>query len=395
VTLPVKPRVLFVGRTRYDLPLSESLAKKWDALEKHMDYLVLAAAGRVERDDPRFDLSQPPLLVPEGPAFHISLPGRIRRAVDRFGPQVIVVQSPFEGLAALIALWRARSRPKLVIEVHGDWHSAARLYGSRLRRLYAPLAERLALRALRSADATRAVGPATAQLAEEATGRPPIATFPTYSDIESFLVQEPSSLPAVPTAIWIGVLERVKNPELLAQVWPRIAQRKADVRLVVVGSGRLDSVVRNLCARFPESVEWVPRLPASDVARRLDEATVLVLTSTSEGLPRVIIEAFSRGRGVVATAVGGVPDIVVGDRNGALVPLGDAEGFAEALLRVLDDRDLARRLGTNALADAQRFQRTPTEYSREMRTLVDRVREGETSASKEASSSTAEAPNRE
>jgi glycosyltransferase involved in cell wall biosynthesis len=388
----VKPRVLFVGRTRYDLPLSEALAKKWDALEEHIDYVVVAAAGRVEHDDPRFDLSPDLPQGVEGPAFHLSLPIRIRRAVERFRPHVIVVQSPFEGLAALLALWGSPSRPKLVVEVHGDWHSAARLYGSRLRRLYAPLAERLALTALRRADAARAVGPSTARLVAEATGRPPLATFPTYSDVGAFLVDEPPPLPPVPTSVWIGALERVKNPALLARAWPRVAKRMPDARLIMIGTGRLQAVVRRLRARFPASVDWIARLPPSALARRLDEATVLVLTSTSEGLPRVIVEAFSRGRGVVATAVGGVPDIVVDGRNGILVPPGNADALGEALLRVLGDPELARRLGTNALADAERFQRSPTEYAREMRALVDRVREAESCSSRKAESFTASAP---
>lgn len=369
----MKPRVLFVGHTRYDLPLPAGLARKWDALSEQLDYVVLASSGSVTRRDSRFELSRSRGEgVFESVRFYQSLPHRIRRAIKLFQPHVIVAQSPFEGLAALLVLLAAERRPRLIVEVHGDWRSAARLYGSGFRRLYAPLAERLALVALRRADGARAVGSHTGRLVEDATSRRPLAIFPTYSDIQSF-GGPPRPLPPVPTVIWIGALERVKNPELLATAWPGVVARNPQAQLVVLGTGRLEPVVTQLRSAFPENVEWIPRLRPSDVARRLDEATLLALPSLSEGLPRVVIEAFSRARPVVASAVGGVPDIVVSDRNGILVPPADADAFAEALVRVLNDRELASRLGAAALADARRFQWTPAEYAVAVRRLVERV----------------------
>jgi glycosyltransferase involved in cell wall biosynthesis len=371
----VKPRVLFIGHTRYDLPLPPSLAKKWEALEEHFDYLVLASEGRVDRADPRFDVWRTRVQKLESAMFYVSLPTRVRQALKSFGPHVLVAQSAFEGAAALVALRSTKPpRPKLVVEVHGDWRSAARLYGSPLRPLSAPFAERLALAVLRRADATRAVSPYTACLVESATGRPPLATFPTYSDIEAFISRPAQPLPPSPTALWVGTLERVKNPGALVRAWPVVASRVPRARLVFVGSGRLEPLVRRLVSELPNSVERIPRLTPEGVAACLDEATVLVLPSLSEGLPRVVVEAFSRGRPVLASAVGGIPDIVVTERNGLLIPPGDVGALEEALIRILSDRELAVRFGKVALADAERFQLSPGQYADAMRRLVDRVR---------------------
>src|SRR5581483_12507034 len=119
-------------------------------------------------------------------------------------------------------------------------------------------------------------------------------------------------------------------------------------RLVVVGSGSRRAVVERLVAELPGRVEHVPELSPDGVAQALDEATALVLPARHEGLGRVVIEAFARGRGVVATRAGGVLDLVEDGREGLLVDVDDTDALAAALVRVLSDRALAERLGAAA-----------------------------------------------
>jgi glycosyltransferase involved in cell wall biosynthesis len=114
-------------------------------------------------------------------------------------------------------------------------------------------------------------------------------------------------------------------------------------------------------------------LSTQGVARALDEATVLVLPSRSEGLGRVVVEAFCRGRGVVASRVGGIPDIVEDGKTGILVPSGDPERLAYALVRVLTDRGFAERLGAEARSAVEPWLATPEEYARQIRDLVEKV----------------------
>jgi glycosyltransferase involved in cell wall biosynthesis len=105
----------------------------------------------------------------------------------------------------------------------------------------------------------------------------------------------------------------------------------------------------------------------------MDEATALLLPSRSEGLPRIVVEAFCRGRAVVGARAGGIPDIVVDDRNGIVVPVGDARALADAIVRVATDHELATRLGAGAGRDAALWLATPEDYARRTRELVELV----------------------
>jgi glycosyltransferase involved in cell wall biosynthesis len=108
-----------------------------------------------------------------------------------------------------------------------------------------------------------------------------------------------------------------------------------------------------------------------EVAQALDAATVLVLPSRFEGLGRVIIEAFARGRGVVATRAGGVLDLVEEGRQGLLVGVDDDDGLADALSRVLADRTLAERLGAAAHESFPPWNQSADQWAARMRALVD------------------------
>ena len=111
----------------------------------------------------------------------------------------------------------------------------------------------------------------------------------------------------------------------------------------------------------------------AEVARALDESSVLVLPSRSEGLGRVVVEAFCRGRAVVGSRVGGIPDLVTEGETGLLVPPGDARALAETLVRALTDGALAERLGAAARVAIEPWLATPEEYARDVRDLVERV----------------------
>jgi len=88
---------------------------------------------------------------------------------------------------------------------------------------------------------------------------------------------------------------------------------------------------------------------------------------------RVIVEAFCRARPVVATRVGGIPDLVEHDRNGLLVEPGDAQALADAIVRILSDRELAERLSAGAHASADFWTSSPEEFASRVRALVERI----------------------
>jgi glycosyltransferase involved in cell wall biosynthesis len=102
---------------------------------------------------------------------------------------------------------------------------------------------------------------------------------------------------------------------------------------------------------------------------------VLVLPSRYEGLGRVVIEAFARGRGVVASRAGGILDLVDDGRQGLLVDAEDTTALADALVRVLSDGVLAGRLGAAARERFHAWNQKPEQFATRLRALVDAVLE--------------------
>ncbi len=369
----MKKRLLMVGRSRYSVPLSPSLEQKFAALSAELDVRVLAAEGRGDGADPRFRLVRPARpRVLDGPAFYASLPFRVARELRDFRPDAVLAQGAQETALCVLGRRLARVPAKIIADIHGDPAAPARLYGSSHRRFLAPAADALAGYGLRRSDGVRTISAYTSGLVREA-GVEPTAEFAAFMDLEPFLEGAPVPLPERPVALFVGVLERYKAVDVLAEAWRLAAPRVPEAALHLVGGGALREVPARLVADLPAQTRWTESLPTPGVARALDEASVLVLPSRSEGLGRVVVEAFCRGRGIVASRVGGIPDIVEDGATGILVPPGDPGALADALVRALGDRALAERLGSAAFAAVQPWLATPQEYARRIRELVDAV----------------------
>ena len=352
----VTPRVLFVARTRYALPLTPTLQRRFDALADVIDWRQFGTSATGEDvADERFTLvGRFPVARLDGAAFYGALPVRLAREIRAFHPDVLIVQGAEDTALALVARRLARSSVPVVFDVHGDWRNNTRVYGSPGRRLISPVADGLARLTLRHADAVRTVSGFTSGLVRE-QGVEPIATFPAYMDLGPFLESPPAAFP--------DATDRALRRRARAVQGDRRARRG-------VASGRRGTP-RCAAAHRRRGTPREHRSPArrmsrpsasagrSDsirpgVSRALDEATLLVLPSRREGMGRVIVEAFCRGRPVVGTRSGGIPDLVEDDVNGLLVPADDAEALAAALERVLGDVALAERLGAGASAFGRR-----------------------------------------
>jgi glycosyltransferase involved in cell wall biosynthesis len=359
-----------VGRTRYRLPLDSSLRAKFDALAERFDLRVLGSGveGAPHRDGV-FELSGPyrPRRL-DGALYFLTLPWRTGRELRRSHPDAVLVQGAHETWFVLLGRSLSRVRAPVILDVHGDWRSSTRLYGSPARVLLNPIADRLAASALRGADAVRTISDYTTGLVRS-YGVEPAAVFPAFMDLEPFL-GPPMPLPARPRALFVGVLEHYKGIEELADAWRIVAGKLPEATRGLVGRGTRREVVERLVADLPDRTKWDEVLPTEGVARALDAATTLVLPSRSEGMGRVLVEAFCRGRPAIASRVGGIVDLVRDSENGLLVPAQDPPALADALHRALADRSLAERLASGARASAAGWTASPEEYAARLEALV-------------------------
>lgn len=156
-------------------------------------------------------------------------------------------------------------------------------------------------------------------------------------------------LPAGPLAVYVGNLKVVKGVQQLAPAWERVVREVPDATLAIVGGGELRAEIAAAVAPLGERVRMVDAQPLERIPLWMAACDALVLPSYNEGTPNVVLEAFACGRRTVATAVGGVPDLITRHELGSLVPPRDPAALAVALahaLRTPYDPEVVAKLGS-------------------------------------------------
>jgi glycosyltransferase involved in cell wall biosynthesis len=153
-----------------------------------------------------------------------------------------------------------------------------------------------------------------------------------------------------PLVVSVGRYAAPKNQALLIRALARLMTDRPALRALLVGVGDLEDELRAQTVELgiDDKVQITgPRADAHDVIAASD---IFALSSASEGLPLVVLEAMELEVPVISTAVGGVEDAVVDGETGLLVRPGDDAAFADGLARLLDDEPLRKRLAAAAKA---------------------------------------------
>lgn len=151
--------------------------------------------------------------------------------------------------------------------------------------------------------------------------------------------------------ITVGRLSPEKGLDILLTAFAALPE--TNVRLVIVGDGPLLSGLIHQAGLLGVREQVTFTGFAADVGRYYAAADLFVLSSLTEGTPMALLEAMAWGLPVVATAVGGVPDILQDNVNGCLVKAGNAEALAAAMAGVLGDGERAQKLGSAARTTIQ------------------------------------------
>jgi L-malate glycosyltransferase len=146
-------------------------------------------------------------------------------------------------------------------------------------------------------------------------------------------------------------LEPLYNVACTLRAFAHVQQRYPEATLTVVGSGSEDGALRELARRLGlRHVTFAGRVTPSEMHRHYASADLYVQTPSIDNMPLSVLEAFASGLPVVSTNVGGVPAILTDGIHGLLVPDDDDRAAADAVVRLLEHPDEARRLAANGLA---------------------------------------------
>lgn len=154
----------------------------------------------------------------------------------------------------------------------------------------------------------------------------------------------------------------IKNDETMLAIIGRLVEQKGHrylfealnmlngkykVRLLVVGNGPLLQELQQRAMSYDLSAKIIFTGLRKDVPDLLKITDILVLPSLREGLPMVALEAMAVGKPIIATNVGGTPEVVLDGQTGILVPPGNPTALADAIDRLIENRNLTKKLGEN------------------------------------------------
>jgi len=277
--------------------------------------------------------------LPVHSAFSRDLLRMLREKAGREKPDVLHTIGP---KATVHAAWALRGRVPLVTTVHG-W-----LFRPDLKeRFY----EWLELRAFRRFDRVITLSRHYEQWLAARVGAGRVVRIPSGFDARSVAaVGDRGHQPM--TFGMLGRLSWEKNHELFFRAARRLQDDKASARFLVAGEGmerpRLEALRAGL--GLESAVEMAGYVASEEFFRQVH---VLVQCSRMENLPYSIMEAMARERPVLATRVGGLPDLVEDGVTGFLVEPGDDAALADRMRKLSDDPDLALRMGKAGRAKLQ------------------------------------------
>ncbi|MDO9227728.1 MAG: glycosyltransferase family 4 protein [Pseudomonadota bacterium] len=183
----------------------------------------------------------------------------------------------------------------------------------------------------------------------------PAKIVPNIIDLEKFHPAEQP--PAVSHVLLARNLEPLYDIDSGLRAMATLLRRHPRARMSIAGSGpereRLEALAQAL--GIAEHVRFTGRLDSQEMAALYREASLSLNTALADNMPNSVLEALACGLPVVSSEVGGVPFLVRHEETALLVPPGDAEAMASAMLRLIEDDDLRQKLIHNGREHVQSF----------------------------------------
>jgi glycosyltransferase involved in cell wall biosynthesis len=151
-----------------------------------------------------------------------------------------------------------------------------------------------------------------------------------------------------PVITYVGILRSVKGHEVTFRAVKTVVESMPDAKFLIVGDGPREAALKDYVADLNVSDHVIFSGFVDDIAEIYSFTDVAVLSSWSEGLPQSLLQAMASGVPVVATRVGGVPEVVIHEKTGLLVEAGDHEALAKGVIRILNEHGFASQIAENA-----------------------------------------------
>jgi glycosyltransferase involved in cell wall biosynthesis len=178
-----------------------------------------------------------------------------------------------------------------------------------------------------------------------------------------------------PSLVFVGTLREAKDPLNLIEAFKVVSQRIENIHLQIVGDGELRPAVERRIESYnlQDRVTLHGMLYHKKALEVLASSEIYVSTSVNEGLPTSLIEAMALGKAVVATSVGGVPEIVIDGVNGLLTPPRLPERIAQSVEKLMKDSVLTERLKKAAVESVRDYSwsKIAEKYQHVYREVVD------------------------
>lgn len=150
-----------------------------------------------------------------------------------------------------------------------------------------------------------------------------------------------------PVILMVAVMSEQKDHVTLVRAFSELVKRKVSCQLVLLGDGPKRKEIEDEAAKLGAKVTFIDPPPRKTVVETFLSATIYVLSTKGEGLSRSLLEAMSAKLPVIATDVSGNSGFIQNGENGLLVPMGDAIAMANAIEKLLLDKELREKLAEN------------------------------------------------
>ena len=178
--------------------------------------------------------------------------------------------------------------------------------------------------------------------------------IPNFVNMKQFCPQLPEQSRSRPRLVHISNFRPIKNPQAIAQIFIALRQQ-LDAELWLIGSGPELPAVQSLLEKSEYSDDVHFWGIQADVASFLQQTDLMLVTSRQESFGVAALEAMGCGVPVLATNVGGLPELVIDGVCGALFSLADLDMAANTAIALLTDHDRYQQLRQGAIAQAQKY----------------------------------------